>query len=288
MATLVGGIGSSHAPSIAFAYDAGHQDRPEWKAYFEAWAPVRAWLRAVRADTVVAVYNDHLNRFQFDAYPTFALGLAPMLGVAREGRTPRGLPDVPGDAPFAWHTAASLVRDEFDPALCQEMTLDHGVMSILPLLDPPPWSLKVVPIAVNVILEPMPTPRRCWRLGEAIARAIDSFDPDRRVVVLATGGLSHQLHGSDFGFTNPAWDRRFMDLIEADPQPLVDASHADYITRGGAESVEMMVWLAMRGALAQALQQAGAAAPRLRRVTRYYEAPMLTGYGMLTLALEPV
>jgi hypothetical protein len=280
MARLVGVLGTSHAPSIAFAHDAGHQDRPEWRGFFGAWGPVREWIARIAADTAIVVYNDHLNTFQLDRYPTFALGVAERFEVAREGREPRALPALPGDLALGWHVARSLVEQEFDPCLCQEMPLDHGVLSVWPLLDPPPWRLRVVPIAVNVVLEPLPTPRRCWRLGLALARAIASAPGDARVLVVSAGGLSHQLHGPDFGFVNTDWDRRFLDLVEHDPQPLVQATHEDYIERGGAESVEMMVWLAMRGALH------GAAGGSVRRVARFHEAPMLTGYGLL--ALEPV
>lgn len=279
MARLVGALGTSHAPSIAYAHDAGHHDRPEWQGFFAAWVPVREWLARIGADTLVVVYNDHLNQFQFDHYPTFALGVAERFEVAREGRVPRALPEVPGDTQLGWHLARTLLAEEFDPCLCQRMALDHGLMSVLPLLDPPPWKLRVVPLAVNVVIEPMPTPRRCWRLGQALARGIASAAGDARVVVVSAGGLSHQLHGPDFGFVNPAWDRHFLDLVEQDPLPLVQATHEDYIERGGAESVEMMVWLAMRGALQEA------APGGIRRVTRFYDAPMLTGYGVL--ALEP-
>ncbi|MFN9940420.1 MAG: hypothetical protein ACK56I_13190 [bacterium] len=104
-------------------------------------------------------------------------------------------------------------------------------MSVLPLLDPPPWKLRVVPLAVNVVIEPMPTPRRCWRLGQALSRGIASAPGDARVVVVSAGGLSHQLHGPDFGFVNPAWDQHFLDLVEQDPLPLVQATHEDYIER---------------------------------------------------------
>ncbi len=276
MAVLVGGIGSSHAPSIAHAYDQGHVERPEWKPMFDAYAPVREWLQTRAVDTLVVFYNDHLNHFQFDAYPTFALGVADSMPIADEGSGPRKLPAVPGNVDLGWHVANRLVADEFDITVCQQMALDHGVMSVLPLLGEPPWPLKVVPVNVNVLREPMPTPRRCWRIGESVGRAIRSFPGDSRVVVMATGGLSHQLHGKDFGFVNPEWDKRFMDLLETGPAPLVEATHEDYMARGGAESVEMMIWLAMRGSLD------GTVGP-LRRVQRHYWAPMLTGYGLLAL-----
>jgi protocatechuate 4,5-dioxygenase beta chain len=278
MAVLIGGIGSSHAPSIAYAFDHGHADRPEWKPMLEAYGPVRAWLAARQVDTLVIVYNDHLNHFQFDAYPTFALGVAQSMPVADEGAGARDFPPVPGATALGWHLATALVNEEFDLTVCQEMALDHGVMSVLPLLATPPWPLKVVPINVNVLREPLPTPRRCWRIGQAVGRAIQAFDSEARVAVVATGGLSHQLHGPDFGFVNPEWDNRFLDLLEEQPQALAQVSHEDYMLRGGAESVEMMVWLAMRGALA-------AAGAPLRRVQRHYWAPMLTGYGLLALEL---
>jgi len=274
MATLVGGIGSSHAPSIAFAQDAGHQERPAWKDFFAAYAPVREWLRERRVDTLVMVYNDHLNNFHFDNYPAFALGTGELHRVAGEGKEPRQLPPVPGHSELAWRIARGLVGDEFDPSLCLDMALDHGALSVLPLLDPPPWTMRVVPVAVNVVLDPMPTPRRCWKFGQSLARSIAASPCDTRVAVVATGGLSHQLHGPDFGFTHPEWDQRFLDLLEDAPETLAGITHQQLIERGGAESVEMMVWLAMRGALGEA---------RPRRVQRHYSAPMLTGYGLLAL-----
>lgn len=276
MAHLVGAIGASHAPSIAFAYDAGHAQRPEWRGLFDAFAPVRAWLQSERVDTLVFVYNDHLNNFKFHNYPSFALGTGALHPVFGEGKVPRELPAVPGDSELAWHLARCLVADEFDPSLCLEMALDHGVMSVLPLLSPPPWGMKVVPLAVNVVLDPMPTPRRCWKLGLALAQAVASAPGDARVAVVATGGLSHQLHGNSFGFTNPAWDQRFLDMLEFDPQTLSGITHQELIERGGAEAVEMMVWLTMRASL-------GTLHPP-RRIQRYYEAPKLTGYGLLALA----
>jgi protocatechuate 4,5-dioxygenase, beta chain len=275
MAVLIGGIGSSHSPSIAHAFDQAHGDRPEWKPMFDAYAPVRDWLAAQRVDTLVVFYNDHLNQFQFEAYPTFALGVADSMPVCDEGAGARDFPAVPGATTMAWHIAESLVREEFDLTICQEMALDHGVMSVLPLLCSPPWPYRVIPINVNVLREPLPTPRRCWRIGQAMGRAIDSFDASARVAVVATGGLSHQLHGPDFGFVNPEWDNRFLDLVESEPEPLVNASHDDYMLRGGAESIEMMLWLCMRGAL-------DSRGP-LRRVQRHYWGPMLTGYGLLAL-----
>lgn len=276
MSQIIGAVGTSHAPSIAAAHDAGKHQEPGWVEVFQGFVPAKEWLAEVAPDTVILVYNDHLNRFRFDAYPTFALGLGAEHAIADEGRGPRNFPPVPGDPDLAWHLAESVVAQDFDLTLCQEVSLDHGVMSVLPLLFPQPWPMKVIPLAVNAILYPLPSPRRCYNLGVAIGQAVKSFEQDRRVVVMASGGLSHQLHGPDFGFVNPDWDQRFLELIETNPEVLAAASHKDLAQRGGAESVEMMLWLTMRGALAQATSKP-------RRVHRSYAAPSLTGCGVLAL-----
>jgi protocatechuate 4,5-dioxygenase beta chain len=271
MARIVGGIGCSHAPSIAHSYDRKLQKDPMWAPLYDGWEPAKEWLTQLKPDLMVVVYNDHMNRFFFDAYPSFALGAADSYPQADEGWGQRDFPDFPGHAAFSWHLAQSLVEDEFDPTICQEMSVDHGILSILPLLTETHWPAPIVPIAANVIQHPIPTPRRFYRLGEAIRRAIASYPEDMRVLAVSTGGMSHQLHGPRFGFLNPDWDNEFMDRLEGDPISLTKLSHAQYMERGGAESVEIVMWLAMRGALGE----------KVRRVHRHYYAPMLTGYGLV-------
>lgn len=271
MARIVGGIGCSHAPSLAHSYDRGLQKDPMWAPLYQGYAPAKAWLDNLHPDLMVVVYNDHMNRFFFDAYPSFALGVSDTHPQADEGWGKRDLPDLPGNAKFSWHFAQSLIEDEFDPTICQEMTVDHGILSVLPLLTDNRWPAPLVPLAANVIQHPIPTPRRFYKLGQAIRHAVESYPEDLRVLVVATGGMSHQLHGERFGFINPDWDNEFLDRLESDPESLVALRHHDYMERGGAESVEMIMWLAMRGALGE----------KVRRVHRHYYAPMLTGYGLV-------
>ncbi len=273
MATAIGGIGTSHAPTIGVAWDRGQQQEPAWAPLFSGYVPARAWLDEVKPDLFLIVYNDHVNQFFFDTYPTFALGVGATHGQADEGWGKRPLPDLPGDPDFAWHLAHSLVADEFDPTICQEMKLDHGVLSFLPLLTDSNWKVPVVPLAVNVIQHPIPTARRLYRLGGALGRAIASYPKDKRIVVFGTGGLTHQLHGAKFGTKNVAWDNEFMDRLETDPAGLSELSIQEYMERGGTEGVEMIMWLAMRGALGKSV----------RRVHRNYTAPFTTGYGLLVL-----
>lgn len=273
MARIIGGIGSSHAPSIAHAYDKGLQAEPLWAPLFEGYGPAKRWLAEAAPDVMIVFYNDHMNRFFFDAYPTFALGVGEVHPHADEGWGRRNFPDLAGDSAFGWHIARSLVADEFDPTICQEISIDHGILSILPLLWDAPWPAPIIPFAVNVIQHPLPTARRLWRLGQAMRRAVESYPKDLKVVVMGTGGMSHQLHGERFGFMNPEWDNRFLDLLEGDPLTLTGYTHHQYMEWGGAESVEMIMWLAMRAALGQ----------RVRRVHRNYYAPLITGYGLVVL-----
>ncbi len=273
MATAIGGIGTSHAPTIGVAWDKGQQNEPMWAPLFDGYKPARRWLEDVKPDLFLIVYNDHVNRFFFDAYPTFALGVGAVHAQADEGWGKRPFADIPGDPDFAWHLARSLVEDEFDPTICQEMALDHGVLSFLPLLTDTDWKIPVVPIAVNVIQHPIPTARRLYRLGAALRHAIETYPKDKRIVVFGTGGLTHQLHGQNFGKHNESWDHEFMDRLETDPAGLSELSIQEYMERGGTEGVEMIMWLAMRGAL-------GA---KVRRVHCNYTAPLTTGYGLLVL-----
>ncbi|MGH7798926.1 MAG: class III extradiol dioxygenase family protein [Candidatus Binatia bacterium] len=276
MAQIVAGIGSSHVPAVGAAFDQGKQDTPEWKPLFDGYRPVMQWLNQAHVDLAIFIYNDHGTDFFFDKYPTFAMGVGNEFAIADEGWGKRPLGPVPGDPEFSWHVAQSLiVESEFDVTVCQEMALDHGLLTPLPLLwsHKPHWAIKVLPIFVNVIQHPLPTARRLWKLGKALRKAVESYPKDVRVAVIGTGGLSHQLHGERFGFRNEQWDLEFMDRIVRDPESLVDISHHEYMARGGAEAVEMIMWLGMRGAMSA----------EVKLVHKNYYAPMLTGMGLLLL-----
>lgn len=251
MAKIIGGIGTSHVPTIGVAYDKGKQDDPAWAPLFKGYKPVADWLAEKKPDALVFFYNDHATTFFFDLYPTFALGIGERFDIADEGAGKRPLPPVRGNVDLSIHIAESLVNDEFDITTFQDRAIDHGCASPLPLLWPhaPDWPGAIVPIAINVLQFPIPTAKRCYKLGQALRRAIESYPEDLKIVVVGTGGLSHQVHGERAGFNNEDWDQEFLDLFVKNPDALTHLRHADYIQRGGAESVEQIMWLAMRGAL---------------------------------------
>ena len=273
MGQIVGGLGTSHSPSMAAAFDKALENDPKWKPLFDGYGPARQWLKDQRPDLLIIFYNDHMDRFSLDTYPTFAIGVGDRFPVIDEGWGRRAFPDLEGDVRFADHVVRSLVRDEFDPMICHELSLDHGVLSPMPYLSETYWPTAILPIAVNVLHEPLPSVRRLHKMGQSLRRAVEAYDDDYRVVVFGTGGLSHHLNGTGFGWVNPDWDNYFLDCLEGDPSELLDYSHEDYMRLGGLESVEMMMWLGMRGALTD----------RVRCIHRNYHAPEITGFGLLVL-----
>jgi gallate dioxygenase len=257
MARIVGGIGSSHTPTIGFALDTGKQTDPVWAPIFAGFEPVRQWLADKRPDVLFFIYNDHVTSFFFDHYSHFALGVGEEYPVADEGGGPRKLPPVKGHPGLARHIAAGLAADEFDLAYFQSKGLDHGCFSPLSLLWPheTQWPGAIVPLQVGVLEFPIPTARRCFKLGRSLRQAIESYPEDLRVAIVATGGLSHQVHGERSGFNNTPWDMEFLDLLEKDPGKLTELTIAQYAERGGFEGSEVIMWLIMRGALASKVKK---------------------------------
>lgn len=279
MAKIIGGIAASHTPTIGFAFDRDKQGDPDWAPIFQAFEPVQAWIAAQRPDVLLFIYNDHVTSFFFDHYSAFALGVGERWEAADEGAGARDLPPVQGHPALAEHIGRSLMADEFDMSFFQQRPLDHGCFSPLSVMCPHEgsWPVRLVPLQVGVLQFPIPTARRCYRLGQALRRAIESYpDEDLRVAIVATGGLSHQVHGERAGFNNPEWDARFMDLLERDPEQLTAMTHAQYATLGGLEGAEVIMWLVMRGALAQ----------QVRCLHRSYYLPSMTG--IATAIYEPV
>lgn len=255
MAHVVGCICTSHVPAIGGALAKGQQSNPYWKPFFDGFPPVRAWLDQVKPDLAVVFYNDHGLNFFLDTVPTFAVGAADEYHNEDEGWGIPALGSFAGDPKFSWHIIESLVGGEFDPASCQKMLVDHAFSLPMQLLWPDRRQRPraSVPIAINTVQHPLPSPRRCFKLGQAVGEAIASYPQDLKVVVLGSGGLSHQLDGERAGFINKEFDLRCMDLLVHDPDALLDYSIDDLIELTGSQGVELINWIAARGALTGAV-----------------------------------
>jgi gallate dioxygenase len=251
MARIIGAIATSHTPTIGFAFDGKKQSDPVWAPIFEAYEPIKAWLEEKKPDALFVIYNDHVTSFFFDHYSAFCLGVGEEYRVADEGGGRRDLPPIKGHGKLARHIGQSLMADEFDMSFFQNKDLDHGCFSPLSILLPheAEWPMPIIPLQVGVLQFPVPSAARCYKLGQALRNAIESYPEDLNVAIVATGGLSHQVQGERCGFNNPAWDEEFMELLQNDPVALTRMTHADHARLGGMESSEVVMWLLMRGAL---------------------------------------
>ena len=279
MARITAGVATSHIPALGVASDLNKTEEAYWAPAFAGYDWTKNWEAEQKPDIVILVYNDHASAFDMKIIPTFAIGCAEEFRPADEGWGPRAVPTVIGHPDLAWHIAQSLILDEFDMTIINEMDVDHGLTVPLSMMfgKPVAWPCRVIPIAVNVVTYPPPSGNRCWALGEAIARAVASFVGDLNVQVWGTGGMSHQLQGPRAGLINAEWDNRFLDRLEGDTQELRHIPHIEYLRETGSEGIEMVMWLIMRGALGKTT----------RTLHRHYHVPA-SNTAVGHIVLQPV
>lgn len=270
MARITASVYTSHVPAIGAALDAGKTGEAYWQPVFAGYEYSKQWLEQNRPDVIILVYNDHATAFSLDMIPTFAIGTADSYAPADEGWGPRPVPQVAGHAELASHIAHSVIQDDFDLTIVNRMDVDHGLTVPLSLMcgQPQAWPCPVIPFAVNVVQYPVPSGRRCFQLGQAIRRAVESFDQDLKVQIWGTGGMSHQLQGARAGLINREWDNAFLDQLIADPAAAAAIPHLDYVREAGSEGIELVMWLIARGAMADV---AGGPAPIVKH--RFYHVP---------------
>jgi len=269
-ARITASVYSSHVPAIGAAIDLGKTGEPYWQPLFAGFEPTKQWMRENLPDVVFLVYNDHATNFDLSVIPTFAIGTAAEFEPADEGYGPRPVPKVMGHPELASHIAQSVIQQDFDLTIVNELKVDHGLTVPMNLMfgSPARWPCRVIPLHVNVVQYPVPSGRRCFALGQAIRRAIESFDEPLKVQIWGTGGMSHQLQGPRAGLINREWDNHFLDRLIADPADLAEMPHIDYVREAGSEGIELVMWLIARGAMADV---AGGPAPRLAH--RFFHVP---------------
>jgi protocatechuate 4,5-dioxygenase, beta chain len=276
MARITAGVTTSHVPAIGAAVDLDKTETEYWAPLFTGYKWSKEWIQEEAPDVIVLVYNDHASAFSLEVIPTFAIGCADEFPIADEGFGPRPVPVVQGHPDLACHLAQSLILDEFDMTVINQMSVDHGLTVPLSLLfgQPTAWPVRVVPIMVNVIQYPPPTGERCFKLGQAIRRAVESFDQNLNVQVWGTGGMSHQLQGPRAGLINQPFDNAFLENMSADVNALRKIPHIEYLRETGSEGIELVMWLIMRGALGDEVDE----------LYRFYHVPASnTAVGHLVL-----
>ena len=270
MARITASVYTSHVPAIGAALDQGKTQEPYWQPVFKGYEFGKQWLKANTPDVIFLVFNDHATAFSLDMIPTFAIGTAAEYAVADEGWGPRPVPKVIGHPELASHIAQSVIQDDFDLTIVNKMDVDHGLTVPLSLMCGQPaadkfeWPCPVIPFAVNVVQYPVPSGRRCFNLGRAIRKAVQSYDAPLNVQVWGTGGMSHQLQGPRAGLINREFDNAFLDRLIADPAGQAAVPHIDYVREAGSEGIELVMWLIARGAMSDL-------APKV--VQRFYHVP---------------
>ena len=270
MARITASVYTSHVPAIGAALDLGKTAEPYWQPLFKGYEYSQQWLKDNKPDVIFLVYNDHATAFSLDLIPTFAIGTAASYQPADEGWGPRPVPTVIGHPELASHIAHSVIQDDFDLTIVNKMDVDHGLTVPLSLMcgQPPAdkfsWPCPVIPFAVNVVQYPVPSGRRCFNLGRAIRKAVESYDQDLNVQIWGTGGMSHQLQGPRAGLINREWDNRFLDRLISEPEQLAQVPHIDYVREAGSEGIELVMWLIARGAMSDK-------APTVKH--RFYHVP---------------
>jgi len=276
MANIIGGVTTSHIPAVGNAISQGLTQEYYWKRFFDGYNPVKTWLKEKKPDVIIIVYNDHGLNFFLDKSPTFAIGCADEYQNADEGWGLKPTAPFTGDAEFSWHLAESLIEQEFDMCTCQEMLVDHGFVNPARVLfgDHEVWPIKTIPLVVNTVQHPLPSAKRCYKLGEALKVAIESYPEDLNVVIAGTGGLSHQLQGERAGIIDVDYDLACMASIINDPSWFYSQSNAEIMEKAGTEGIEGIMWLVMRGAMGD----------KVNCLHKHYHAPISnTGAGVLLL-----
>ena len=270
MAKITASVYTSHIPAVGAAIDLGKTEEPYWQPVFKGYEFSKQWMKDNRPDVVVLVYNDHATAFSLDMIPTFAIGMSESFQPADEGWGPRPVPVVQGHPELAAHIAQSVIQQDFDLTIVNKMDVDHGLTVPLSLMcgQPEAWPCKVIPFAVNVVQYPVPSGQRCFNLGQAIRRAVESFDEDLNVQVWGTGGMSHQLQGPRAGLINKEFDNAFLDALIAEPAKAAAIPHIDYVREAGSEGIELVMWMVARGAMADV---AGGQPPTVAH--RFYHVP---------------
>ncbi len=286
MARITASVYTSHVPAIGAAMDMGKTGEDYWKPVFAGYDFSKQWMKDNKPDVIFLVYNDHATAFSLDLIPTFAIGTAAQYKPADEGYGARPVPVVQGHPELASHIAQSVIQQDFDLTIVNKMDVDHGLTVPLSLmcgeLDPVKgaWPCPVIPFAVNVVQYPVPSGQRCFNLGKAIRKAVESYDEDLNVHIWGTGGMSHQLQGARAGLINRTWDNEWLDKMIADPAAAAAVPHIDYVREAGSEGIELVMWLIARGAMSDvpyndkdATDLVAARAHSVRARHRFYHVP---------------
>ena len=285
MSEIVLGVGASHTTLMNTQW-AKVDHLPRAHAFRDSLAEAKRIVTAAAPDLVVIVGSNHFRGFWLDLMPAFTIGVDEVIAAGEHG-TPSGPQAVePGTAQLL---CQGLLDSDIDIAFSTKLQVDHGITHAIQYLVPD--GVPIVPIVINVFGPPLPSLRRCSYLGNELRRALRALPGDRRVAVIGTGGLSHQIpfpdwrapHGDDEEFLaqsfrdgrgrweefeprrrpivvgapprlNTEFDEMFLAMLRDGTLAELSArlTDAELVVTGGNGANEVRAWLTMAATLAHA------------------------------------
>jgi aromatic ring-opening dioxygenase catalytic subunit (LigB family) len=246
MAELVGIYAASHGPLIVRNWEVLPASMKT--TLTTVFNELGRRINAARPDVLIVFSPDHWVNFFLDNLPALCIGV---------GETHAGPPEpwlaayphkqMAGHAPLAQHVLEHVYAGGFEPAVSYKLALDHGFC--IPLwkanLDPLP---AIVPVIINTVEPPFPSPSRCFDFGKSIADAVKSFPGSLRVALLATGGMSHSIGEATMGAIDEAFDRECLQHLASGNRDTLMTFLDQRMAAAGNGTAEMRNWLAAHGA----------------------------------------
>ena len=232
----------SHTPGIRAWADAPPQEQKE--RFYAGYERLRERLWEAEPEAILIVSSEHFANFFLDCMPAFAIGQADTYFGPIEPwvKIPQGY--TRGDPELSQQLLNACYGEGVELNYASELKLDHGIMIPLSFLDPG-RELPVVPLIINCMTYPMPTQKRCHELGRILAEALQS--QDRRVAVVAAGGLSHAPGERMHGDIDPEFDRAFLRQLETDDIEAFTAYTDEALEQRGLGTHEIRPWVTLAG-----------------------------------------
>jgi gallate dioxygenase len=251
VAEIVCAFGVPHTPAFPAMAEREGPDGPVQRLY----RAVREQIEAVQPDVLVVYDSDHVNTFFFNNWPTFAIGVTAQIPGPNDDNSGLAKAVVPSNEDLAHHLYSGGVASGFDFALTQKFEIDHSIMVPLHFVTPK-LNVPIVPLFINGVAPPLPAAKRCFALGAAVRRAIESWPKNLRVGILASGSFSLDVAGpmmepgGNSGVPAMGWSNRVIKLLgEAKIDDLLEETTADQMGRAGNVAGEILNWIAMLGML---------------------------------------
>lgn len=247
MAKVVGGFLMPHNPMLAIGRDAA--DPAQAKTVFDTFSKIVDRVRALEADTVIIIGDDHYTNFGPHCIPSYLIAIGdvegpvePFLGIERA--------PMENNVPLANHILQSGYGEGVDWSYAKSLTVDHSVAIPYDLAVREIEGLKAIPVYLNAGVSPYLPNRRAYQIGQSIRRAVESWEGNERVVVYGTGGISHWVGSTGMGGVNAELDQRILDLCAAgDVDGLIALPDEMVEAQGGNGCLEIKNWLCAMGAM---------------------------------------